>query len=623
MKKLILPTILFSSVVLFSQNTITVELDFNKLSPISPNIFGYNQDHEALNSTNNWAIRRLGGNRLTAFNWENGASNAGYDLGNASDNRIPNLIGVPLANKDLPGEAYRVFHQNNLNAGVTSIITFPILGWVAADKAGTVTTAAPSNRWNQLIYQKGSAYSLTPDLTDGKVYLDEGYNFLLHHFGNATTANGIKYISLDNEPAFWDNLHSLIQPAPPTILEYVAKVIAAAKMVKTMDPNVKVILGEFGGINIYDFSGASDWSVLKNGYDWFPSFILDTLKKESIKFGQPLVDYFSFHFYPQQKIDVNGKYSSSGTIVRSSNSTADYIREGRMDLPRSLYDTTYIEQSWLKDYMLNGESNKILHRLQKSIDSYFPEVEIMIGEYDFGFDTDISHAIAMVDFFGMAGQYKVGIATRWDLNPYNGSTYTNTALKFFRDYNGAGGAYGSKAVQSSFDHPGDGSVWASLNDDESKLHLIVINKDVNDALNYSIQTNESGYEYKVEEAYSIESSSQNINVIPNNQFTINGSLISGTISPLLAYHVILSRTSLTTTSKEVENNTKITLAPNPARENISLLNLAVGSFYQILDMYGRVVREGIYKGTAINIEDLKTAMYLLQASGQTLKVLIE
>jgi hypothetical protein len=87
--------------------------------------------------------------------------------------------------------------------------------------------------------------------------------------------------------------------------------------------------------------------------------------------------------------------------------------------------------------------------------------------------------------------------------------------------------------------------------------------------------------------------------------------------------VILSRTSLTTTSKEVENNTKITLAPNPARENISLLNLAVGSSYQILDMYGRVVREGIYNGTAINIEDLKTAMYLLQASGQTLKVLIE
>lgn len=622
MKKLLFISLIISFHNVFSQNIINAELNFNKIEPISPYIYGYNQDHEVLNSADKWTIRRLGGNRLTAFNWENGASNAGHDLGNSSDNRIPNLVGVPLSNKDLPGEAYRVFHQNNLNAGVTSIITFPILGWVAADKAGTVTTAAPSNRWNQLIYQKRSAFSLKPNLTDGKVYLDEGYNFLLHHFGNATTANGIKYISLDNEPAYWDNLHSLIQPAPPTILEYVAKVIAAAKMVKTMDPNVKVILGEFGGINIYDFSGATDWSELKNGFDWFPSFLLDTLKKESIKFGQPLVDYFSFHFYPQQKIDVNGNYSSSGTIVRNSNSTADYIREGRMDLPRSLYDTTYIEPSWLTPY-LTPKPNKILHRLQKSIDTYFPEVEIMIGEYDFGFDTDISHAIAMVDFYGMSGQYKVGIATRWDLNPYNGSTYTNTALKFFRNYDRANGSFGTKAVKSSFNNPGDGSVWASLNDDGSKLHLIVINKDVNDALNFSINSKENGFQYQVESCYAIEPVSQNLKSIPSNQISVSGNLFSGNLPALNAYHIVLNRLSILTQIEEEQKVNKVILLPNPVHNSLFVNHLPEGSPYQILDTQGKIILSANYNGKAIDVRDYKKGIYLFKTGQEIVKFKVE
>lgn len=623
MKKLLAPALFLTSISVCAQNSLTVNLDFNKVSVISPYIYGYNQDHESVNSADNWTIRRLGGNRLTAFNWENGASNAGSDYINSSDNRVPNLVGVPSADKDLPGEAYRLFHQNSINAGVQSIITFPILGWVAADKSGVVPSGPPSSRWNQLVLQKGSAFSLTPDLNDGKVYLDEGYNFLIQKFGNASSPNGIKFIALDNEPSLWDNTHSLIQPTAATILDYVGKVIAAAKVVKTMDPNVKIILGEFAGIDIYDFSNPTSWNAVKKGYDWVPSFILDTLKKESVIFGQPLVDYISFHFYPQQKIDANGNFNSSGTLVRSSKLTSDYIREGRMDLPRSLYDTNYIEPSWITGTYLGGKSNKIYHRLQKSIDTYFPGVQIMIGEYDFGFDADISHAIAMVDFLGMSAQYKLGIANRWDTEPYNGSTYSNTAFKFFRNYDGADATYGTKAVHSSFNNIGDGSVWASINDDGTKLHLIIINKDVNDALNYNIQTNETGYDYQIDAAYSIESGSQNINVVPTNQFTINGSQISGTMSPLRAYHVILSRTDLTTDVKEVQKQSKISLSPNPANQNLNVQHLATGSTFQILDVCGRVVKQGIYNGTLISIEDLNKGMYLLQANEQTLKFLIE
>jgi hypothetical protein len=43
-------------------------------------IYGYNQDHSTPDSQENWGSRRLGGNRMSVFNWENGASNSGKDV---------------------------------------------------------------------------------------------------------------------------------------------------------------------------------------------------------------------------------------------------------------------------------------------------------------------------------------------------------------------------------------------------------------------------------------------------------------------------------------------------------------------------------------------------------------
>ncbi len=625
MKKIVFLISSINSLLVFGQNTINAELNFNTLTPISTLIYGYNQNHETLNSDDNWTIRRLGGNRLTAFNWENGASNAGHDYINSSDNRIPNLMGLPDANKNLPGEVYRFFHESNLSAGVTSIITFPILGWVAADKNGAVSTGPPSNRWNELVFKKESPFTLNPDLTDGKVYLDEGFNFILHHFGNASTSTGVKYIALDNEPGLWNSTHPLLQPNSVTISDYLKKVIEAAKVIKTMDPNVKIILGEFANINIYDFNNTSDWSLLKKDYDWFPSLLLDTLKKESDKFGMPLVDIFSFHFYPQHKIDNNGEYSSNGSVVRGSLSTEEHIRETRMDFSRSLWDTTYIEPSWLTKSKLSDEPNKILLRLQKSIDTYFPSIEIMIGEYDFGFDTDISHAVTMVDFLAVCGQNKVAIANRWDLNPYNGSTYTNTALKLFRNYDGANSTYGTKAIKSSFTNPKDGSIWASLNDDESKLHLLVLNKDVNDALNFNIQTNEVGYNYTFESCYAIEPNNQNLNLVTSDKININinNTIISGTMEPLKVYHIILNRNSIITNVDNLKFQQNLILFPNPVNQFLGVQNLNMGSQIQIFDNQGKEILNTQYNGDLIDVRNLKHGMYLFKYDNQTIKFIVE
>src|SRR5688572_16092840 len=57
--------------------------------PISPLIYGTNSD--AVTAADGVTFRRQGGNRLTGYNWENNASNAGSDWEHSSDGYLGNF----------------------------------------------------------------------------------------------------------------------------------------------------------------------------------------------------------------------------------------------------------------------------------------------------------------------------------------------------------------------------------------------------------------------------------------------------------------------------------------------------------------------------------------------------
>jgi len=338
----------------------------------------------------------------------------------------------------------------------------------------------------------------------------------------------------------------------------------------------------------------------------------------------PLVDIFSFHYYPQHKVDANGDFSGSGTKVLSSTNTASHIRETRMDFSRSLWDDSYTEPSWLTDAKLGGASNMILKRIQSSIDSYFPTVKIMIGEFDYGHDTDISHGIAMVDFLGVAGQYGVEIATHWDLSAYNGATYTNSAYQLFRNYDRDNSLYGSRAVFSAFDNPSDGSIWGSLNESGDELHLIVLNKDVNNELNFSINSNDFDYEYKFQELYALDNSSMNLINLSSDTIQISETAISGTMKPLTAYHLVLSRTSITTnisSNNEDPNQTK--LFPNPTQGTVIIKGIKPGTNFEVYSISGQKELTGSYSEIGIDLSELYKGLYLIKIDDQVFKVIKE
>ena len=140
--------------------------------PISPFIYGTNFQGDPNSwdgESRNLTLARFGGNRLTTYNWENNASNAGSDWQQQNDGY--------LGGGDTPAGAVidriRIAH----NADAAALVTVPIQGYVAEDKRGDGdVTHSPdylNTRFERTLPQKGSSFSSAPDQNDGVVYQDE------------------------------------------------------------------------------------------------------------------------------------------------------------------------------------------------------------------------------------------------------------------------------------------------------------------------------------------------------------------------------------------------------------------------------------------------------------------
>ncbi len=161
---------------------VTFTIDSSKTRPISPYIYGTNSG-DFTKEAKGLTLARLGGNRLTAYNWENNYSNAGSDWQYSSDNY--------MSKSTTPGVAMTQATHNALDHGASMIVTVPIAGWVAADENGSCppkpTAAQIAARFFPILPKKGSAFAYPPNLTDGKVFADEFVALMESQFPTAQT----------------------------------------------------------------------------------------------------------------------------------------------------------------------------------------------------------------------------------------------------------------------------------------------------------------------------------------------------------------------------------------------------------------------------------------------------
>lgn len=518
--------------------TVTIDLAADR-KPISPYIFGINDAGYLDDVTVNCV--RQGGNRFSAYNWENNYSNAGSDWKNSSDTYLTTNYSKEEA--AVPGACALHLSKDCVSHNVPyKMATIQMAGYVSADADGEVTEAekAPSARWKSVKASKGSDLSMTPDTTDDSVYMDEYVNYLVNTLGDASTKEGINGYNLDNEPGLWDSTHSLMHPDNPTYKEMVDKSTEYASAIKSVDPKAEVFgLALFGVYSYYNFCEAPD---MDSSYNWFLSYYLDKMADAEKTAGKRLIDAIDVHYYSEAKGDSR---------ITEANATSENDRAARVQAPRTLYEDGYREVSWLTDAL--SSYMPFLPTIQSSIDQYYPGTKLAMTEYNFGGGDDITGAIAEVDALGAFAANNVYVATLWPLS--SNIDYQLSAINLYTNYDGKGGSFGDTLVSTKTDDVEKSIAYASINgDDASTVTVVMANKDSSKSENATI--NVSGGEYKSAVVYAITQDSSEIRVI-DVQNDITDDAVTVTLPPYSAATVVLSGEATDVTlPSETEDTTK-------------------------------------------------------------------
>jgi len=433
------------------------------VTPISRFIYGINDTIGGAKFPNLTA-RRGGGNRWTAYNWENNASNAGSDYLYQNDDFFPG------GNK--PGGAIIPLAKNASANKAGLLLTVPIQGYVAADKKGDgdVRDSGPNylkKRFHQERAAKGSAFTLTPDRNDKFVYQDEFVNWVTtnYPYGQTDPMRPI-WFSLDNEPDLWAETQAEVHPDAPTYAEMISKTTAFTKAIKAVAPDAltfgPVSYGWYGYVRLQGAPDAGDRDFL--------SFYLKKMKSKSTAAGIRLLDVLDLHWYPEVRV---GDYHN-GTPITGTN-TSPAVVEARIQAPRSLWDSTYIENSWITHDWLGDKPITLIPLMLDKIAHNYPNTKLAFTEYDYGGGHDISGGIAQADVLGIFGKYGVFAAMQWPLR--GGETYVAGAFKMYRDFDGNNGSFGDISVKAATSSVPDTSVYASLDStDATRMVIVAINK---------------------------------------------------------------------------------------------------------------------------------------------------
>lgn len=476
------------------------QIDATNTKAISPFIYGMNAYTEWIGAPAGafpWygatppagvTLNRFGGNRLSAYNWENNYSNAGNDFGPYSNDGF-------LSSSRTPGEAVRSRATATFARGAAFLLTVPMLGYVAADGNGATGADEAglqqrlATRFVVSVPKKGAAFSMSPSLTDGQVYQDEFVNWVDKTFpGRVNDPKTPIFFSLDNEPDIWHSTHEEIkskingQPNYETYDGFIKTTTDYAAAIKDVVPNAVVfgpavatytgaaLLGRYGSASVPDPA----W-----GTQFFLDIYLKKLRAAEQTSGRRLVDVLDLHWYPAAG-------TSAGEITNDYATQTDAMIQARVQAPRSLWDPTYNEGSWVNS--VTGGPIQLLPSLRKRIADNYPGTKIAITEYYYGRGGDISGGVAQADVLGVFGREGVFAATLWpnaDIWAYGGDgtkayAYLFGAFKIFRDYDGKGATFGNLSASATTTDWAKSSVFASADDasytGSHRVVVVAINK---------------------------------------------------------------------------------------------------------------------------------------------------
>jgi hypothetical protein len=442
---------------------------------ISPLIYGV-----AFASSNQLAdlnapLNRSGGNSETRYNWQLNAHN------HAADWYFESIGDSPA----VPAGAADDFVANSKIGGAEPALTIPMIGWVpklGANRGNLASYSiakygAQTGNDSQWFADAGNGISSTnghPPITwnnptDANFATNSAFQqAFVQHLTNrwGLSANGgVRYYVMDNEHSIWHSTHQDIHPVGATMAEIRDKIFDYAGQVKATDPNAIVLGPEEWGWSGYLYSGYDQqyggqhgWGSLPDraangGWDYIP-WLLDQFHKRATNTNQRLLDYLTVHYYPQ-----SGEYG---------NDTSASMQLVRNRSTRSLWDTNYVDASWIASVV------KLIPRLKTWAATYYPDTKTGITEYNWGAEPYMNGATAQADILGIFGREGLDLATRWTTPA--ASTPTYKAMKMYRNYDGKQSTFGDTSIRTSVPNPDTLSAFGAVRSADGAMTVMVINK---------------------------------------------------------------------------------------------------------------------------------------------------
>ena len=447
---------------------------------ISENIYGMNFAEESLASELRLPVRRWGGNSTTRYNWKTSMTNT------ASDWYYENLPEGIVNVANLPnGSASDQFVEQNRRTGTRSILTVPLIGWTAkgssprnhpydcAFKVSRYGSQQAVDPWDSDCgngIKKDGSLLTGNDPRDTSDPIDAAFvkGWIQHLVGRyGTGANlGVEFYNLDNEPMLWSSTHRDIHPQPVSYDELRDRTLMYAAAIKDADPTAKTLGPVLWGWCAYLYSAKDGCSpgadYLGHGSQHFIPWYLSQMRSHEQSTSRRILDYLDLHYYPQ----------ASGVSLAPAGSAA--TQSLRLRSTRSLWDPSYIDESWISDTEAGGVKVNLISRMREWVNTYYPGTRLALTEYNFGGLEDINGALAQADVLGIFGRENLDLATLWS-PPASGEPGA-FAFRMYRNYDAKGNGFGNQNVAAVSSNQDALAVYAAKRSKDNALTVMVINK---------------------------------------------------------------------------------------------------------------------------------------------------
>ena len=236
---------------------------------------------------------------------------------------------------------------------------------------------------------------------------------------------------LDNEPALWNSTHADAHPAATTYDELWTRSRDTALALLESDPTAQISgPAEWGWPNY--FCSAADTVAggcsatspdrATHGGTELVAWYLQQAKAQETASGKRVLHWLDLHYYPQ------------------GGAAPDNLR--------SLWDPTYVDPSWIGGAGISGGIIRLLPRMRDWVAQNYPGTRISLSEYAWFSDLNGPMGpVVYAELLGLFGRERLDAATAWG-GP-GGSDTAFAAFRLFRNYDGAGGAFGDTGVRAT------------------------------------------------------------------------------------------------------------------------------------------------------------------------------